>query len=223
MNPLFITTLAAALALTACAPQGNPGPTPFLTSAGADTSARISRLPFKNSWRNPDIAVDHYTHIVVRPVTTRYLDSAAWQKSKSTLIPDQATYQAEAARLAKHWNSSLRQAFSDPLCVFYITGDTSRPNTLVLEVAITAASFGRPTDANTLATAPAVAFEARFLDASSGTILGSASDLRSLPFNAGEFDKKSLPAANQRICDAWSRQLMEATNKEIFPTVRRGD
>ena len=35
-----------------------------------------------------------------------------------------------------------------------------------------------------------------------------------------DFNEKSFTRANQHICDEWSRELMQTTNKELFPKVK---
>lgn len=225
MKPFLFATAALALAHSNCAYQGTsskPDVTAFLSESKVDTTAKIPRLPFDHAWRDPAADFSQYTHIVVRPVTTRYLDMTEWTKSQSPLVPDQKAYQSDVTALAGYWNKSLKQQFSSPVCSYYITDNTSRPRTLVLQVAITRTTFGHPSDpaARTPTTRPKVAFEATLRDAATGRVLASASDLRDLPFQIQDFNEQSFTRANQQICDEWSRELMQATNKELFPKVR---
>jgi len=193
-------------------------PTAFLTSTGTDTSARITRLPFEHSWRDPSINVTDYKNIVVRPVTTKYLRVNEWERSKSSEIPNQKAFEKRAAALARHFTKELNTAFSDPICVFYKTDDTSRPNTLILEVALTAAHFP-DADPSKLPEIPVCGFEARVRDARTGKLVSTASDRRGPDLHlSGE---SSHITDNREICAIWARQLMEASNKEIFANVRR--
>jgi hypothetical protein len=190
-------------------------PTAFLTSTGTDTDARIARLPFEHSWRDPSIAITDYKNIVVRPVTTKYLRVDEWERSKSTEIPNQRAFEKRVAALARHFTKQLNIAFSDPICVFYKTTDTSKPNTLILEVALTDAHF--PDKDRT--EIPVCGFEARVRDAQTGKIISTASDRRGPDLHlSGE---SSHITDTDEICAIWARQLMEASNKEIFANVRR--
>lgn len=193
-----------------------PAPvSPFLAKENSDTTARNARLPFDHSWRSPDVDVSKYQHIVVRPVSVKWLRKEQWTDSESAYVPDRARYLKECGRLANYWTKSLKEAFSSPVCVFYITNDTSKPGTLVLEVALTEVNFGRP---------PAglgnMAFEARVKDASTGKTIATVADRRATVSKIADFNQKTLKRANEEILDQWSGQLMEASNRELFPVVR---
>jgi hypothetical protein len=193
-------------------------PTKFLTSTGTDSTERITRLPFEHSWRDPSVTVTSYKNIVVRPVTTKYLRVDEWERSKSAEIPNQKAFEKRAAALARHFTKELNIAFSDPICVFYKTTDTSKPNTLILEVALTDAYFP-DRDPSKLPEIPVCGFEARVRDAQTGKLISTVSDRRGPDLHlSGE---SSHISDNKEICAIWARQLMEASNKEIFANVRR--
>lgn len=193
-------------------------PTKFLTSTGTDTSARFERLPFEHSWRAPSVNVTEYKNIVVRPVTTNYLRVDEWERSKSAEIPNQEAFEKRAAALAKHFTKRLNVAFSDPICIFYKTNDTSRPDTLILEVALTDVHFP-DRNASRLTDIPVCGFEARVRDARTGKLISTASDRRGPDIHVG--GESTHITGNEEICSIWARQLMEASNKEIFENVRR--
>ncbi len=208
-----------------------PEPTAFLKSTGTDMSQRIERLPFEHSWRDPKVDITKYKNIVVRPVTTRYLDADRWEESKSALVPSKRSYVRRVDKLARHWDKSLSKAFSSPVCIYYKTSDTSQPDTLVLEVALTEVRFA---GGNRLTTAsvpegglpansglPVCAFEARVRDASTGKLVSTASDRRSPEVKVLNPEKTISARPNERVCDEWSQQLMEASNIELFPKVKR--
>jgi hypothetical protein len=222
MNPAMLSfRLAAALfgfALTGCTVGkiATPAPvSPFLTATGADTSGRIARLPFDHSWRSPKAEAGNYKNIVVRPVSIHWLRKEQWGESESPLVPDRKRYLKQCDVLARYWTKSLRKAFSSPVCSYYITDDTSKPGTLILEVALTEVNFGRPP-----AGLGSMAFEARVKDAATGKYAATAADRRATVSKIAGFNEKTLTKANQEIIDEWSQQLMEVSNKELFPTVK---
>jgi hypothetical protein len=220
MKPHLIAAIAC-LALASCGIHhavAPAKPTAFLTSTGTDTSVRISRLPFEHSWRDPDINITDYKNIVVRPVTVKYLHADEWERSKSADIPDQKAFEKRAATLARHFTKQLNIAFTDPICIFYKTTSTSKPETLILEVALTDAHFP-DTAASPLTKIPVCGFEARVLDAKTGKLVSTVSDRRGPDFHLSGED--SHITYNEEICSIWARQLMEASNKEIFAKVRR--
>lgn len=223
------------LALAGCGLEKavtGPQPTRFLTSTGVDTTEKIERLPFNHSWRDPKVKIADYEYIVVRPVTTAFLKPGEWEQSKSAFVPDEKTYARRCRELARYFTKSLNQAFSDPICVFYKTGDTSRPGTLILEVALTEVRFNPEAHAvpkgppegnvtNLVTGLPVCAFEARVTDARTGALVSTALDRRGPEIKVIDQDGGGGDVPNERICDEWSRQLMESANVEIFPTVKR--
>lgn len=226
--------LAIVLASCGTSPTFGPPATRFLTSTGTDVSHRIERLPFDHAWRDPKVNVAKYKNIVVRPVTTAFLRDGTWTESKSTEIPDKRAYLRRVRSLARHFDKSLAKSFSSPICIFYKTSDASRPNTLILEVALTEVRFpgdpGKPApapaDPNAVAVpvttgVPVCAFEARVTDAATGALVSTVADRRGPDISLAPATGKPAAAPNEEICDEWSRQLMEASNIEIFPKVRR--
>ncbi len=210
-----------------------PEPTRFLKSTGIDNSQRIERLPFEHAWRDPKLDISKYKYIVVRPVTTAFLTADKWEESKSDFTPDKRTYTRHCDALAKYWSKSLSKAFSSPVCIFYKTTDTSRPGTFILEVALTEVRF-EPAASRVLPDAvpagnvsglltglPFCAFEARVTDAATGRVVSTISDRRGPEIKVVDAEKKTSAAPNERICDEWSQQLMEGSNIELFPKVRR--
>ena len=236
-------TLVLVCTLTSCGglqeAATGPEPTKFLKSTGVNMSERSARLPFDHSWHSPKTDFSKYKNIVVRPVTTAYLRTENWEGSKSAAVPTKRSYERQSRELARYWNKSLAKAFSSPLCVFYKTTDTSKPGTLILEVALTEVRFAQPTSKTTAKTSgkptstteplsnllsgpPMCAFESRVRDAATGKLLSTAADRRR-PEIIVISDAKKTPLAkpNQDICDEWSKQLMERSNPEIYPTVKR--
>lgn len=210
--------LLSGILLTGCTVGkiATPAPTsPFLAATGADITARNSRLPFDHSWRSPKVDAASYKYIVVRPVSTKWLRKEQWADSASEYLPDRKRYLRKCGGLAGHWTASLKKAFSSPVCSYYITTSTSQPGTLILEVALTEVNFGRP---------PAglgnMAFEARVKDAATGKTIATVADRRATVSKIADFNQKTLTKANEEILDQWSQQLMEASNKELFPVVR---
>lgn len=210
-----------------------PQPTGFLKSTGVDTTHKVERLPFAHAWRDPKMEIAKYKYIVVRPVTTSFLKGENWEESRSAFVPDKKTYLRRVAALVRFWNKSLNKAFSSPVCVFYKTTDTTRPGTLILEVALTEVRFDpTPTQAvtdpvangnvsNLFTGLPLCAFEARVTDATTGKVVSTASDRRGPEIKVVDPDKTGSAYPNERICDEWSQQLMEASNIELFPKVNR--
>lgn len=218
---MSITRAAAAfivLGLTGCTVGkiAVPAPTsPFLTATGADTSGRIARLPFDQAWRSPDIDISQYKYIVVRPVSIHWLRKEQWEESRSPFVPDEKYYLKQCGAMAKYWTTALRKSFSSPVCVFYITENTSRPGTLILETALTEVTFGGPPSG-----LGSMAFEARVKDAATGKYIATVSDRRATVSKIAGLNKDTYTRANEEIFNEWSSQLMEASNKELFPTVR---
>ncbi len=208
-------------------------PTKFLKSTGVDPSKKITRLPFEHAWRDPAVDLTKYKYIVVRPVTTTYLRSEQWQESKSPLVKTKRAYQKRCTALASHWDKSLRMAFSSPLCMFYKATDTSRPGTLVLEIALTEVRFypsvpaadGSQIPSDGILSAvtgpPLCAFESRTRDAATGKLVATASDRRGPEIKILGAGDTTLAEPNEAICDEWSQQLMQRSNQEIYPTVKR--
>lgn len=220
LSPSLPLSALAVLSLASCGIDHAltpAAPTKFLTSTGTDTSSRIVRLPFEHSWRDQSVNISDYKNIVVRPVTTRYLRTDEWERSKSAAIPNSKVFERRAAALARHFTKQLNIAFTDPICVFYKTDDTSKPNTLILEVALTDVHFPDP-EAPQLAEIPVCGFEARVRDAQ-GKLISTASDRRGPDLHLSGED--SHITDTEEICSIWARQLMEASNKEIFANVRR--
>lgn len=232
----FAVSALLALGLGSCGLDKSvtgPEPTRFLKSTGTDTNHKVERLPFQHAWRDPKMEIAKYKYIVVRPVTTAYLKTDQWEESKSAFVPDKRTYNRRVAALVKYWNKSLNKAFSSPVCVFYKTTDTSRPGTLILEVALTEVRFD-PTAtktvtnpvttgnvSNVITGLPICAFEARVKDAATGKVVSTASDRRAPEIKVLDQDKKTSAAPNEQICDEWSQQLMESSNIDLFPKVKR--
>jgi len=228
---LFATCTILSLCLNACSLQNSTNSlthTAFLSNIGVPASSRSDRLPFQHSWRDPDVRIDDYKNIVVRPVTTRYLDTSHWTNSRSPWIPSEKSFKTNAINLAKYWDAALKHSFSSPLCSYYLKQGTNQPQTLILEIAITQITFARPTPSavavasliNTATGPPLVAFEARVKDAATGKIVATASDLRTDRLDLRDFTKAQRAMANQEICKEWSEQLMQATNRELFAKVR---
>jgi hypothetical protein len=225
MNSIRTTLLAfpplIILGLSSCGLENKPSgpePTAFLKSTGVDMAERATRLPFDHSWRDPSFDISEYKYIVVRPVTTAFLRSEMWEESKSSRIPDKRSYLRQCDALARHWNQSLAKAFSSPVCMFYKTTDTSRPGTLILEVALTEARFQSSGAPGSL---PICAFESRAKDAATGKLISTAYDRRGPGIAALGSGKSNLAAPNEQICDEWSQQLMQRSNMELYPVVKR--
>lgn len=192
-------------------------PTKFLTFTGIDTKERISRLPFEHSWRDPAMDISKYKNIVIRPVTVKYLHTENWERSKSAEIPNQKAFERRSQKLAEYFTKRLNISFSDPICLFYKINDASKPDTLVLEVALTEAHF--PDPATKPLDIPVCGFEAKVKDGRTGKILVTVADRRGPDLHISE-DNTHI-TDNKEICAIWARQLMEASNKEIFANVRR--
>ena len=217
---IAITSVAACLALSSCTIEqaAKPlEPTKFLLSTGTDVKEKITRLPFEHSWRDPELDISKYKNIVVRPVTVKYLHTENWERSKSAEIPDQKTFEKRARKLAEHFTKRLNVSFNDPICLFYKTTNTAKPDTLVLEVALTEAHFPDPSE--NLLDIPFCAFESKVTDARTGKLLVTAADRRGPDLHLQGEDTHITD--NDEICSIWARQLMEASNKEIFANVRR--
>jgi len=217
---LSLAFLAAA-ALSSCGIEQAAAPmkpTAFLTSTGTDVTKKIARLPFDHSWRDPAVDITKYKNIVVRPVTVRYLQTENWERSRSAAIPNQKAFEKRASELARHFSRQLDIAFSDPICVYYKTSNTSKPGTLILEVALTDAHFPDSAVA-TITDVPVCAFEARVRDAGTGKLVSTAADRRGPDLHISE--NGTHITGTKEICSIWARQLMEASNKEIFANVRR--
>lgn len=235
-STLSIAIAVGALALGGCAAQRSvikAEPTSFLRATGTADSGKIARLPFERSWRKPSLNAANYTHIVIRPVSTAYLNKAQWSESASGFITSEQTFVNEAGKIARYWDASLSRAFSSPQNRFTRTGNVSKPGTLVVEIALTEVVFGRPAAnaasyavagggvATAMLFSPSVAFEARVTDGATGQLLATASDRRSSKVKLIDINKFTFTKSNKEICDEWSEQFMQAFNKEIFPTVKR--
>ena len=68
---------------------------------------------------------------------------------------------------------------------------------------------------------PLCAFEARIRDADTGKLVATASDRRGPEIKVLDSEKPGLSKSNESICDEWSRQLMQASNRDLFPKVKR--
>lgn len=228
--------LVLAIGLTGCGVEksvNRPEPTKFLQSTNVDISEHSARLPFEHSWRDPKVEMAKYKYIVVRPVTVAFLRSEKWEESKSAMIPTKRAYLKRCNALARYWDRSLAKAFSSPVCMFYKTTNTSQPGTLILEPALTEVRFDRhiatvggdtitPGGIVSAVTGPPdCAFESRTRDAASGRLITTAADRRGPEIKVIPNEKQSFSKPNEAICDEWSRQLMERSNIELFPTVKR--
>lgn len=198
-----------------------PAPTRFLTSTGTDITQRSQRLPFEHSYRDPAADISKYKYIIVRPVTTAYLRTEKWEESKSSTITSKKAYQKRCTALASYWTKSLDRSFASPLCMFYKTTDTSRPGTIVLEVALTEVRFTNTDTAASVTNPPLCAFESRSRDSITGKLITTASDRRGPGIKVLESKSADASAANKAICDEWSQQMMQRSNIEIYPTVKR--
>ncbi len=230
-----LTCAVLMLGLSSCAlknPSSSITHTAFLSSSGAPSSSKIDRLPFQHSWRHPSMKMDRYKNIVVRPVTTRYLNTSLWTNSQSPWIPTKNAFLRDSNKLAKYWDIALKRSFSSPLCSYYLKPYANQPETLILEIALTEITFARPTPSpgapaaigtliNPASTPPLVAFEARVKDAATGKIVATASDLRTDRLELRNFTRAERAKANQEICLEWSEQLMQTTNRELYAKVKR--
>jgi hypothetical protein len=238
MKPNTTLPLLAVLALGlgGCAAQRSvtkAEPTAFLRSTGTAGSSQIRRLPFERSWRDPSLNTAAYSHIVLRPVTTAYLRTSEWEQSASTFITSEHEFAERARELARHWDGSLRRAFAVPQNRFTLTHDATQPGTLVVEIAMTEIVFGHPAAnaasyavagggvANAALFSPSVAFEARVTDGATGRVVATASDRRSTKVKLVNLSGLTFTQSNIEICNEWSEQIMQAFNKELFPTVKR--
>lgn len=238
--PIFlsVTTVALACGLTSCGglksvvtPRES---TKFLQPANASNGKNDGRLLFTQSWVDPKVDLTKYKNIVIRPVTTAHLRTENWEDSKSAAIPTKSAYLRHCRALARYWDKALAKSFSSPLCVFYRTTDASKPNTLVVEIALTEVRFDRRATKNgpanlasgsiasALAGAPQCGFESKTKDAATGKLIGTAADLRGPEIKLiPDETKHALAQPNEDICDEWSKQLMERWNPEIYPRVKR--
>lgn len=202
-----------------------PDSTRFLKSTAVDLSKRSQRLPFQHAWHDPKIDISRYHHIIVRPVSTSFLRTELWEKSKGTEITSKRDYIKRCTSLAKHWNRSLNQAFTSPICIFYKTEDSLQPGTLILEVALTEVQFDPNPDTprlvRSLIRLPLCAFEARVTDAATGHLIATVADRRGPDIQLSTTQNPNLKRSSEMICDEWSEQLMQASNKELFPVVKR--
>jgi hypothetical protein len=226
--PLFVS-LTAIFGLTCCGIEKTTTPieaTRFLKSTGVDLSQRSKRLPFQQSWSDPKIDISRYKHIVVRPVSTSFLKTELWEKSKGPNTTSKRAYTKRCVALARHWDKSLAKAFSSPICVFYKTNDTQQPGTLILEIALTEVQFDpnpeTPSAVRAIIGLPLCAFEARITDAATGRLIATCADRRGPDLNVSKTGQPSPLKSSEMICNEWAEQLMQASNKELFPTVRRG-
>ena len=226
----------AALSLAGCAFERaitKAKPTAFLESTGTANSGKMARLPFERSWRTPSLRPSKYSRIVLRPVTTAYLRTDKWEQSISPFIPNKQVFAQRAAELGRVWDASLNRAFTSPKNQLTVVGDATQPGTLVVEIAITEVVFGHPL-ANAASYAftaggiafaglftPSVAFEARVKDGATGQLIATASDRRSTKIKVIDFSELTYTQSNRQICDEWSRELMEAFNRDLYPKVRR--
>ncbi|NJM38981.1 MAG: DUF3313 domain-containing protein [Akkermansiaceae bacterium] len=211
-------SIFVAITLTSCGLGkfgGKPEPTRFLKSTGTDVTTQSGRLPFQHAWRDPKVDISKYKNIVVRPVTSSFIQKENWKDSKSEFIPTKRRYTRRCEKLARYWSKSLNKAFSSPVCLFYKVSDTSQPNTLILETALTEVRFSQTPLA-------VCSFEARVIDASSGKLIATVSDRRRPSVKALAGPKKSISTLNEAICDDWSDELFKASNEELFPVVKRG-
>jgi hypothetical protein len=179
------------------------------------------------------VEVQDYQNIVVPPVTTSYLRKDKWLESGSTYVPSQEAYIKQCGALAGKFTDSLRREFSKKSSGYQLTENKSKPATLILEVALTEVTFGRPAGfvgsmvipggslVNAAAASPIVAFEARVRDAASGKIVATAADRRGTRLKLIDFNQLTYQKENEEICGEWSKQLMEAPNKRLFPNVKR--
>lgn len=203
--------------------------TRFLNSTGVDVSQRVKRLPFEHSWRDPSLDFSQYKHIVIRPVTTEFLRGDRWVESESPAISSKRSYLRHCRALARYWDKSLQREFSSPICMFYKTTDTSRPGTLILEIALTEVRFDRSVQATGASVAssglstslPICAFEASTRDAATGKLVATSADRRAPAVRIGAPKSDRFVSPNESICDEWASQLMQRSNIELFPTVWR--
>lgn len=239
MIKIFIVsafTLSGFLTVTSCGIKDvgtRTVPTKFLKSTGVDTTVRVERLPFEHSWRDANVDISKYKHIVIRPVTTAYLRTDLWEESKSAAIPNKRAYVKRCNALARYWTKSLNKSFSSPVCSFYKTNSTSEPGTLILEIALTEVRFNSlatksgsppplPSAVSALTGAPLCAYEARSRDAASGKLFSTSADRRGPQIKVIPTELESaLAKPNEEICDEWSEQLMQRTNFDLFPVIRR--
>jgi len=208
-------------------------PTAFLVATGANTSGKIGRLPFDHSWKNEAVNISKYSHIAIRQVSTAYLHKEQWKDSYSADITSSASYVKHCNELASYFSSALKRSFSGPGGRLALTDSSSGPNTLILEVALSEVTFGRPEGyvgamavpggsiVNAAAASPMVAFEARIKDSATGKVIATISDRRGTRFKIVDFNQLTYTKANEEICGEWSQHLMQAANKELFPKVKR--
>lgn len=234
--PLLAVSVLLALGLGSCGVEQavtRPEPTKFLKSTGTDMAQHSARLPFEHAWLNPKVDMTKYKNIVIRPVTTAYLRGEKWEESKSATIANKRAYLKRCNALARYWTKSLDKAFSSPLCMFYKTGSTSQPGTLILEVALTEVRFDRqiavtngpdisPGGVISAVTGPpSCAFESRTRDAATGQLVTTAADRRGPEIKVIPNEHQAFAKPNEDICDEWSQQLMQRSNTEIYTKVKR--
>ena len=225
-----------AIAITGCAwnrEMTSAPPTQFLQSTGTPMTNKVKRLPFDHAWHAPDAKFKNYTHLVLKPISMAYLRDDQWKESASSMITSREKYLEFATEVARNWSVSLVNAFRSADNRFILTSDKSQPGTLVLEVAMTEVVFGRPETyaaswavtgggiAESAFLAPTMAFELRVLDGATGRVVATAADRRSTRIKLVDFNRFTITKANQEICNEWSRQIMQAFNKEKFPVVKR--
>lgn len=236
MTCLRLLIAALSLGLASCSFQKvvtSAQPTAFLTSSGTDPSSKIGRLPFQHSWRNPSVDLRQYRYVVLRPVTTAHLRKEQWWDSYSLYVPDAAAYVKNCNGLARYFSSSMKRSFSARGSRLALTDSTTGAGTLVIEAALTEVTFGRPAGyvgsmavpggslVNSAAASPVNAFELKVRDAATGKLVATVADRRGTKLKIVDFNKLTYDKPNREICDEWSQQLMQATNKDLFPQVKR--
>ena len=160
-----------------------------------DPTKFLTSTAADTSERLPRLPFEHSWRAPAMEIT-HYRNIMVRPVTTDFLHPGKVT-NSQGKDLAKRFTAALRLAFSSPVCGYYITEDSSLPKTLILEVALTDAT-GMGTEQQELA------FEARVKDAVTGRTVATAADRR----NVEEFDE-------------WADELMQATNKELFPKVRK--
>ncbi len=210
-------------------------PSPYLNIPGVDRNAKLANVPFDHSWVREGFDIDSYSKVIIRPVQTKYVNTANWMESVSGIVTSEANYKKEVDALAALTAEKFKEAFSKTEANRFRVANKPDGGTLAIELALTEVVFGKPvTNAAALAspipgtsaavsavTDPRVAFEAKVFDASTGQLIATAADRASSTARVINLNKFTATSACNDIVENWADLFVQVFNDAEVTKVSR--
>lgn len=233
MRGLFVCIALASVSLTGCAsmkaePSKGAGFVPM------EEMSKREDLPFNKVWVKAGVDWNPYRTLYIKDVNTQYLMEATWWQGNFR----REDMQQDVQNVAQYMHDKFTEAFqTDPKRRFQVV-DRPEPGSLTLEMALTelvpsnpvleAMSIAAPYGSGVAVQAVAkesgakatVAFEAKLVDTSTGTVLGMAADREQGKVAPINLRALTWYGEANVIIDEWAQQYVDIANRRPGEVVK---